>query len=293
MTGQFVGILEIGAVTYMHDLSLPYPVADALTFQRHAAIWVFEVEGTGVRGTGIREEEVWLEEPGDYSVENTVGIGGPSRVTLVHDAKTQQVQHQNQDKQSSGDNATLPTGAGFTRTTWSSHSSTLTLHHFNPNGLLEVNPLSPTHPILTLIEQAQQEWAEKHARASTTLESAVVEYERRYNRPPPRGFDKWWGYVEKHEVLLPDEYDQIYSDLEHYWGVDPHVLISQTYERETRTAQGYVEDRYTIGKAIWKTPIHMVNWSLPSAAEDEERVGLNGRWKVDCRYVGRQERRVG
>ncbi|KAK7441565.1 hypothetical protein VKT23_020797 [Stygiomarasmius scandens] len=235
---------------------------------------------------GVREEEVWLEETGDYSVENTVGIGGPSRVTLVHDAKTQsqsQVRNQNQDKQSSGDNATLPTGAGFTRTTWSTHSSTLTSHHFNPNGLLEVNPLSPTHPILTLIEQAKEEWAEKHARASTTLESAVVEYERRYNRPPPKGFDKWWAYVEKHEVLLPDEYDQIYNDLEHYWGVDPHVLISQTYERETRTAQGHVEDRYTIGKANWKTPIHMVNWSLPSAGEDEEREWAlmeGGRWIV-------------
>lgn len=58
------------------------------------------------------------------------------------------------------------------------------------NGLLEVNP-DGGHPILELIKTAEEEWSSKIARASRTLEEAVIEYKRRYNRPPPKGFDDW------------------------------------------------------------------------------------------------------
>ncbi|PBK80587.1 hypothetical protein ARMGADRAFT_859444, partial [Armillaria gallica] len=75
------------------------------------------------------------------------------------------------------------------------------------------------HPIYQLIEFSEKKWKAKLQRASKTLGEAVAEYERRYRRAPPRGFDKWWvwEYVEKNNVQLPDEYDQIYRDLEPYW----------------------------------------------------------------------------
>jgi hypothetical protein len=63
-------------------------------------------------------------------------------------------------------------------------------HTYTPDGLLVVNPNGP-HPIFELIRKAETEWEEKLARASTTLDAAVVEYKRRYKRPPPLGFDKW------------------------------------------------------------------------------------------------------
>ncbi len=67
---------------------------------------------------------------------------------------------------------------------------TLPMHKFLSNGLLEVNPEGP-HPIYQLIEFSEKKWEAKLQRASKTLSEAVIEYERRYQRLPPRGFDKW------------------------------------------------------------------------------------------------------
>jgi len=63
-------------------------------------------------------------------------------------------------------------------------------HTYKADGLVEVNP-DGAHPIYELVERAQEAWDRKVARASRTLEEAVEEYERRYHRLPPRGFDLW------------------------------------------------------------------------------------------------------
>jgi len=63
-------------------------------------------------------------------------------------------------------------------------------HTWHPNGLLTVNPDSP-HPIYELVRTAEARWAKKNAKASRTIEQAAKEYERRYGRPPPIGFDQW------------------------------------------------------------------------------------------------------
>jgi hypothetical protein len=64
-------------------------------------------------------------------------------------------------------------------------------HSFRSDGLLEVNP-NGRHPIYDLIEHAETEWDKKLKRQSKTLDEAVSEYERRYGRAPPKGFDKWY-----------------------------------------------------------------------------------------------------
>jgi hypothetical protein len=63
-------------------------------------------------------------------------------------------------------------------------------HTYRRDGLLEVNYGGP-HPILELIKRAEKDWEAKSNRASKNLLDAVVEYRRRYNRDPPRGFDIW------------------------------------------------------------------------------------------------------
>ena len=63
-------------------------------------------------------------------------------------------------------------------------------HTYRPDDLLEVN-FNATHPILELIAQAEEKWESKLRRASKTLEEAVDEYVRRYNRMPPVNFDVW------------------------------------------------------------------------------------------------------
>jgi hypothetical protein len=64
-------------------------------------------------------------------------------------------------------------------------------HTYRSDGLLEVNPDGP-HPIFELMEKAERRWKKKNDRASKTLKEACEEYERRYGRKPPRGFNDWW-----------------------------------------------------------------------------------------------------
>ncbi|KAG9311109.1 glycosyl transferase family 90-domain-containing protein [Chiua virens] len=109
--------------------------------------------------------------------------------------------------------------------------SPLGAHTLTPDGLLVVNPDGP-HPIFQLIRDAEAAWEAKHARASKTLDEAIAEYRRRYRRAPPLGFDKWWEYVVKHRVQLPDEYDEIHHDLEPFWGIDPSELARTQKELE-------------------------------------------------------------
>ncbi|KAJ3809218.1 hypothetical protein F5876DRAFT_77973 [Lentinula aff. lateritia] len=145
-------------------------------------------------------------------------------------------------------------------------------HTYRPDGLLEVNPKGP-HPIFELMDRAEKEWNDKSRKASTSLGEAIGEYRRRYRRNPPKGFNKWhapqirfhyqylnevnytrWEYVQKHDVQLPDEYDQIYHDLEPFWSLEPSYLLEVQAERESKL------DTYTIGKNadgkldILKTP---------------------------------------
>ncbi|KAG5733417.1 hypothetical protein E4T56_gene4120, partial [Termitomyces sp. T112] len=129
-------------------------------------------------------------------------------------------------------------------------------HQYRSDGLLEVNP-NGAHPIFELIRNAQAAWDAKLQRASRTLAEAVAEYKRRYKRLPPQGFDDWWEYVQKHDVQLPDEYDQIYEDLEPFWGMDPQDLQRLQFDWEAHF------DSYTIGKKK-DGPIMIVNFSLPA-----------------------------
>lgn len=46
-----------------------------------------------------------------------------------------------------------------------------------------------------------------------------VPFAHRVPSPPPR-----WDFVVAHQIQLPDEYDQIYKDIEPFWGVDPIQL---------------------------------------------------------------------
>ncbi|PPQ65416.1 hypothetical protein CVT24_011497 [Panaeolus cyanescens] len=132
-------------------------------------------------------------------------------------------------------------------------------HVYGPNGLLEVNPAGP-HPIYELVKRSEEEWNIKHRKASKTLREAVLEYKRRYKRLPPTGFDIWWDYVQKHQVPLPDEYDQIHEDLGRYWAVNPVDL------QATQTAQEAHKDTFTIGKTTWSSPLSVLNFSFNGEA---------------------------
>lgn len=47
------------------------------------------------------------------------------------------------------------------------------------------------HPILGLLHRGEERWRAKLAGQSTSLEGAAAKYRQKWNRPPPKGFDKW------------------------------------------------------------------------------------------------------
>ena len=63
-------------------------------------------------------------------------------------------------------------------------------HNYMDNGLVAVNPQG-RHPIFDLLTRSQEAWRQKTSKQSTTLWQATKEYRKRYQRPPPKGFDQW------------------------------------------------------------------------------------------------------
>ncbi|TXT13364.1 hypothetical protein VHUM_00731 [Vanrija humicola] len=106
-----------------------------------------------------------------------------------------------------------------------SHTHAHTHHVFSSTGhmVLSRDAAAP-HPIPLLLALGERRWEELLARQSRTLADAAAEYERRYGRPPPRGFDAWWAFASKHQLVLPDEYDRISLDLAPFWALPRHEV---------------------------------------------------------------------
>lgn len=138
-------------------------------------------------------------------------------------------------------------------------------HVFHPNGLMEFVPDGP-HPVYELMRISEKKWKDKLNRSSKTFKEAVEEYRRRYNRMPPKGFDKWWRYVFQHNVQLPDEYDQIYHDLEPFWGMSPAFVQQQ---------QSLWENDYEVGSYTLVNEDHQVFLAGHTMNPDEEQVAID------------------
>lgn len=86
------------------------------------------------------------------------------------------------------------------------------------------------HPISMLMEEAEEKFRKKLKSQSKTLKDAVVEYKRRYQREPPKGFDDWWNFAQKHEVKMVDEYDGLMADLEPFYGLSGEEIRRRSYQ---------------------------------------------------------------
>jgi hypothetical protein len=88
-------------------------------------------------------------------------------------------------------------------------------------------------PIISLMDHASAQFHDySTASASISLHETVVEYNRRYGRPPPPGFDIWYQFASDRGSKVIHDYDQIMEDLKPFWGIEPRVLR----ERVTRAA---------------------------------------------------------
>ncbi|OJA17099.1 hypothetical protein AZE42_12558 [Rhizopogon vesiculosus] len=99
------------------------------------------------------------------------------------------------------------------------------------SSFLKNDPFSTIeHPIPKLMADAQENFKNKLARQSKTLEDAVVEYRRRYRREPPKGFGEWWQFAQEHDVKLVDEFDAIHEDLAPFWNMSAAEFRNRALE---------------------------------------------------------------
>lgn len=59
-------------------------------------------------------------------------------------------------------------------------------------------------------------------RQSKTLEDARSEYQRRYEIPPPPGYDEWYAYAKKHNSSIIDEFDDLMANLRPFRAYQEH-----------------------------------------------------------------------
>ena len=86
------------------------------------------------------------------------------------------------------------------------------------------------HPIPRLMQEAEEKYKKKLGSQSKTLKAAVMEYKRRYRRPPPKGFDAWWEFAQKYDVKMIDEYDGMIDDLKPFWSLSGEEIRRRSFQ---------------------------------------------------------------
>lgn len=95
-------------------------------------------------------------------------------------------------------------------------------------------PSKPTtHPIDSLMMVADVTMKEMMDKESHTLEAAAAEYRKRRGRHPPPGFREWYNFATEHNaVMVEDFWDQIYHDLNPFWGMDSNAIRKEAWDYE-------------------------------------------------------------
>jgi hypothetical protein len=76
------------------------------------------------------------------------------------------------------------------------------------------------HPIDHLIKNANTEFDAVMARRTKDVHAGAVAYRERRGRHPPPGYDAWYKYAQDNNaVIVEDFFDQIYHDLNPFWGL--------------------------------------------------------------------------
>ncbi|KAI0183255.1 hypothetical protein EV127DRAFT_447647 [Xylaria flabelliformis] len=92
---------------------------------------------------------------------------------------------------------------------------------------LPVDYDTPLRQIMIAARAESDAWL-ANAIKSTSLQSAVEEYRRRYRMPPPPNFDKWYEFALSVNSSIIDAFDQINSDLLPFWAIPPARIREKT-----------------------------------------------------------------
>ncbi|KKY22558.1 putative endoplasmic reticulum-resident kdel protein [Diplodia seriata] len=137
----------------------------------------------------------------------------------------------------------------------------------------------PPHPIDHLVERATADFHHILDSRATTLHDAAARYRQRRGRHPPPGFDAWFDFASTRDaVIVEDFFDQIYHDLEPFWGIPAReVRAAAPHSEDTLVSvrNGTVEKRAP--KDNWRTDhwFDMVNSVAQDAPVPDVTLALN------------------
>ncbi|RHZ68947.1 hypothetical protein CDV55_100844 [Aspergillus turcosus] len=155
------------------------------------------------------------------------------------------------------------------------------------------------------MKNADAEWRSLLANESKTFDAAADQYRRRRGRHPPPGFKQWFEFAQaKDAIIIEDLFDQIYDDLNPFWGLQPWEIRQQAQSLKPRIAvrnhkAKAVADDEPLWLASWLSLVRSIERYLPDLdmpfnPMDESRIVVP--WETIAEYMvkeraGRQEMR--
>ncbi|GAA5985515.1 hypothetical protein JCM11641_007092 [Rhodosporidiobolus odoratus] len=157
-------------------------------------------------------------------------------------------------------------------------------------------PASP-HPIIPLLETANENWSKKLSSQSTTFDRATRTYKSRYGTAPPPGFDKWFAFATQgRNHSLVDEYDQLMEDLKPFRSLTPQEIRRRTAELAQVPGISIVSVRNGIAQVHSKSgkwaPALAFQQMLGAFVRDLPDMDIAINEKPEGRVLPRQQRRV-
>jgi hypothetical protein len=144
---------------------------------------------------------------------------------------------------------------------WITHTSWDTADILT-NERLTRHSVHTHHPLDDVIDQAQRIQEDRKPQGPTSLHGAVYAYRQRRGRHPPPGFDKWYARaLSTKSIIVENFFDQIYEDLEPFWGLEPASIRSALtdWTWTLRIRNGKIKD-IPQGRFRSRTWGEMINW---------------------------------
>jgi hypothetical protein len=127
---------------------------------------------------------------------------------------------------------------------------------------------STPHPLDDVIEKAREAHQARISKETTGIYGAVYAYRNRRGRHPPPGFDKWHARATKSQAVVVESFfDQIYEDLEPFWGLEPAEIRGALtdWKWTLKVRNGKVKDvpQGRFRSRVWGDMIREIAGDLP------------------------------
>ncbi|KAF2843250.1 glycosyltransferase family 90 protein [Patellaria atrata CBS 101060] len=176
-------------------------------------------------------------------------------------------------------------------------SARLALSNFR-NG----NQRQAHHPIDDLLKQGEKEYRAIIKDVSKDVKSAARAYRRRRGRHPPPNFDAWFQYAQERNAVISESlFDQIYHDLNPFWGIEAAQIRNQAYASNFTISvrnhnATFITDHERAWMNLWHNLVQTIAEYLPDVdipinVMDESRIIVS--WETINEYMIEEARTRG